>query len=211
MTESRGGRRRHGARGFTVVELVMSLSVLAIGVAGIVGMQHVTIGANRHAKNLSIATRIGQAWLDALETDAALWTVTNGASTLATTTTWLKATPSPGVADWAVPAHSAQRAFGPGFSALGSPIDPAASPQLVQFCTQIRLTFVKPEMTGGTLSGSGVIRTQVRVFWRRDDSAPAPDGSDLCSVDRAALDANIDSYHVVYFTSAVRQAGRRGP
>lgn len=214
LADPRPRRRRGAAFGYTIVELVMSLSVLAIGVAGIMGMQRVTISANRHAKNLSLATRIAQGWVDELAADAALWTVSAGRSTLASTV-WLNVAAPNAIVDWYVPAYSAVRAFGPGFGALGDPVDHLAAPKLVQFCTQLRLAFVKPETdAAGNLAPGGVIRTQVRVFWRREDSvstlggAAAPGGDDLCSLTGAQLDADLDSFHVVYLTSAVREAER---
>src|SRR5690606_31396949 len=53
------GRRRL-ERAYTAVEVLMSLAVLAVGVTGIIATEKVTLTANVHAKNLAIATRIGQ-------------------------------------------------------------------------------------------------------------------------------------------------------
>lgn len=209
--------RSPSSRGYTIVELLMSLSVLAIGVAGVLGMQRVTISSNQHAKNLSLATRIAQGWIDELAADATLWTVRNGASTLAGSTTWLNVVQPNQIWGWNVPAYSLLRRFGPGFDALGSPVDHTTNPGGAHFCTQIRLAFVRPELAGGTLTDTGVIRTQVRVFWRRDDSlstlggAAAPGAGNLCAVTGAELDADLDpvnggnSFHVIYLTSAVRE------
>ena len=70
-------------RGYTVVELMMSLAVFATGVTGIIAMQRATVTSNQHAKNLGLATGIAQAWQSQLAADATLWN-----STVATTN-WL--------------------------------------------------------------------------------------------------------------------------
>ena len=44
--------RRRAQRGYTIVELVMSLAVLAIGASGVIAMQKVAVASNRHAKDL---------------------------------------------------------------------------------------------------------------------------------------------------------------
>ena len=118
----RGRARRSALRAYTIVELVMSLSVLAIGVSGVIAMQRVTVSANRHAKNLMLATRIAEAWADQLTADATLWTYQNGLSTLSRTA-WLQKANTAGIVDWYVPAYSADRLFGPGFSALAALTD----------------------------------------------------------------------------------------
>ena len=208
------------ARGYTIVELLMSLSVLAIGASGVIAMQKVAIASNRHAKDLSVATRIAEAWADQLALDASLWMIkASGASTLANTT-WLKmANPSQTV-DWFIPSYSPLRSFGPAFGALGAPVNPATRPELAQFCTHLRLAFLHidvppPPVAGaltaptGTNSGNGVIRAQIRVFWQAEDSTvglPTSANGDLCSLDSASLTANLGAFHVLYLTTAVRQS-----
>ena len=54
------------ARGYTMVELMMALGILAIGVSGIIAMHKVTVAANQHAKNLAVASHIAQAWQEQL-------------------------------------------------------------------------------------------------------------------------------------------------
>jgi len=200
-------RGRARARGYTVVELLMSLTVLALGVAGILGMQRVTISSNRHARSLHVATRVAEAWADQLATDAMLWTFDSaGASTLGNTT-WLKSADPTTPTGWYVPAWSAARMFGPAFDPLGNPIDPTARAKLGHFCAHIALTFMHSETV--PTRGNGAVRAQIRVFWRRDDSATAPPGGDdLCSIDAAQFDSNQDSLHVVRLTTAVRQTPR---
>jgi type II secretory pathway pseudopilin PulG len=199
------------AAGYTVVELLMSLSVLGIGTAGVIAMQKVTIDSNRHAKNLAIATRIAEAWADELVADSALWTMSkNGVSstpqsTLANTD-WLK-NASAGAISWIRPAYVPTRLFGPAFNALGAPVNPDTQGALAQFCTDLRLAWIKED--NAALPGNGVVRAQIRVFWRRDDNptvAVATNG-DLCAASNAPVDvdANLAAYDVIYLTTAIRQ------
>lgn len=191
-------------RGYTIVELLMSLSVLAIGVSGVIAMQRVTLETNRHAKDLAIATRVAEAWADQLTADGMVWTTdASSNSTLTTNTTWLKLTTAGNTGTWMIPPYSPELVFGPAFGALGQPRDPAANPELVHFCTHVRLAFLQPE-SGATL-GNGVIRAQVRVFWRRDDQAAVAPGGNLCDVDAPTFLNNIGAFHVVHLTTSIRQ------
>lgn len=65
----------HGSRqaGYTLVEVMMSLTVLAIGAAGIFSLQTVAIGGNADSANLTAATNLARLWMDQLKTDAVSW------------------------------------------------------------------------------------------------------------------------------------------
>jgi type IV pilus assembly protein PilV len=198
--------RRRLARGYTIVELIMSLSVLAIGVSGVIAMQKVTVSSNRNAKDLAVATRIAEAWADQLNADASLWTIDQGGNSTRATTSWLKLADPTQTVDWFIPAYSATSTFGPAFGPLGTPVDPSTSAGFAHFCAHIRFAFLHSETT--PTAGNGAIRAQVRVFWLRDDSAvdlPASARGNLCSVDASTFDANIGAFQVVYLTTAVRQ------
>ena len=69
--------RSRRSRGYTVVELMMALAVMAIGLSGVIAMQKVTLSSNGHARKLALATRLGQSWLDELAADAGQWNDTN--------------------------------------------------------------------------------------------------------------------------------------
>lgn len=195
---------RKAARGYTIVELLMSLTVLAFGVSGVMAMQKVTISNNREAKNLALATRIAEAWMDELVTDGMLWTLDNTGTSTLNNTVWLKATTTGNTGTWAVPDWSATRSFGPGFGALGQPSNHDASTDLQHFCTHVRLAFLKSETL--PTKGNGVIRAQVRVFYRRESPGvtSVPTGK-ICDIKPPLFDANINALSVVYLTTAIRQ------
>jgi len=191
--------RRRLTRGYTVVELMMALAVFAGGVTGVIAMQRTVIVANRHARNMTVANGIAQAWLDQLEVDATLW------RTNLDQTVWLKSINVAGVAgNWTLPAQSAAAArnFGPTFNVFGAS-DPAAT----DYCVHIRLTWLYPDENGGGRAGTGSIRTDVRVFWLRDNGARVT--GDCTSAAAATVtdvgnDTN-DSYFFIYQTGAVAQ------
>lgn len=194
--------RPQKSRGYTAVELLMAISIFAIGVSGIIAMQKVTVGANAHAKNLSIATHIAQAWLDQLATDAAAWnhpSPSNPTPDLGDTT-WLNL--AGGNADvWLRPAYSTTRNFGAGFDAQGNPVSDANAASAV-FCTHIRLSWLYPDT-----AGNGLLRTEVRVFWVRDGQGGTVNNQPVCAVG-TPVDQIEDAplkYHFVHQASAVKQ------
>jgi hypothetical protein len=210
---TRRGSHRARAAGYSFVELLMSLSILTIGVGGIVAMQKVALTSSQHARNLATATQISQSWLDALRADAVAW---NRASPSDLgETQWLSALASSGglSTGWIRPAWNLGRFFGPGFDVQGKPVNTSVStnnPQ-VRFCTHVRLSWLYRD-TGSTvadqdvMSRNGLIRTEVRVFWVRDGQA-GHSATDVCggATSVATIGAATDRYHFVYQVSAARQ------
>lgn len=194
---------RATVRGYTIVELMMALAVLAIGVTGIAAMQKVTAMANRHAKNLSIANHIAQAWQEQLAADAGSWnhpSVRNPTSDL-NDTVWLKQI-AVDEGTWFRPAYDSDLRFGPAFDALGNV---TAIPAQAVFCTHVRLRWLYRD--NQPTIGNGLIRAEVRVFWRREGE-PHVVESPFCGGDGESAELigdSFDSYHFVYDSSAVRQ------
>jgi type IV pilus assembly protein PilV len=197
---------RAALRAYTVVELLMALSVLAIGVTGVIAMQRVTVATSRHAKNLAIATRVAEAWADQLTADGALWFTDQAGANTRPTTQWLSLADPTQTVEWFIPAYSPQRAFGTAFSGLGNPVDASLNPGVPAFCAHLRFAFLHSETL--PTAGNGVIRAQIRVFWLRED-ATAPlavsNMKNLCTVDDATFATNVSAFHVVYLTTAIRQ------
>lgn len=203
-------RRRRGARGYTAVELLMSMAILTIGVTGVVAMQKVTITSNQHAKNLAIATQVAQAWMDQLRLDALSWnhpSPMRGSSDLENDTVWLRQVPNSGSSGWFRPEWDATRNFGAAFDVQGRPIDPSTTTP-TRFCAHLRLSWlyradgVAAEGAASTLSGNGLIRAEVRVFWLREGQSGL-----VCTTTEKPeeIGAATDRYHFVYNVSAIRQ------
>jgi type II secretory pathway pseudopilin PulG len=193
-------RSRSRSRGYTVVELMISLAVFSAGVTGIMTMQRTAVSANRMARNVALAGSIAQAWQAQLANDASLWRANF------TGTTWLKSLATEGVNDsWQLPAHDITRNFGPRFDALGNP-DTDAS----EFCVHIRLSWLyanTADSVGVTgTAGNGTVRTDVRVFWPREGAERVTgDCTDTTPATIAAIAEARDSYYFVVETGAVRQ------
>ena len=188
-------------RGYTVVELMMSLAVFATGVTGVIAMERATITSNQQAKNVAIANGIAQAWLSQLAADATLWTRTGDV----TRTTWLTTITSTNDL-WQLPVYNTTLKFGPQFDGFGAPV--AANGV---FCAQIRLTWLygdkSAQQTSG-LAGNGLIRTEVRVFWPRDPTyVVANDCQDGAqgTISDVTKAFGTGMYHVVTQAGAVRQ------
>jgi prepilin-type N-terminal cleavage/methylation domain-containing protein len=195
--------RARRQRGYTAVELLMAISIFAIGVSGIIAMEKVTVSANQHAKQLAIATHIAEAWLDQLNADAALWNHPSPGNTLSdiTDAQWLSQAAAGNNTGWFRPAYSAQRTFGAGFDLYGSPLSDAQVADQV-YCTHIRLTWLYPET-----AGNGLLRAEVRVFWVRDGQGGTVDGQPVCAAGTAAnlIEGAGQKYHFVYQTTAIKE------
>jgi len=193
---------RARARGYTAVELLMSIAVLAVGISGIIAMQKITVATNQQSKNLNVANQIAQAWQAQLALDAVLW---NYPTTLVATsdlgeTEWLKFVGSGWIRP-PLPTNTARRQFGPAFDALGNPIVSASDLAQAHFCTHVRLSWLRHESDGNDL-----IRTEVRVFWLRDGMGGPVNPGLLCDDVPAENIGNAgDRYHFVYLASAVKQ------
>ena len=189
----RGYRAEHG---YTFVELMMALALLSTAVLGIISMQKMTVLANTHAKDVSAAQRIAQAWSGQLELDGTMWRTGLGGTFLNSTGTWQR------------PAYIPARKFGAAFDALGNPVsDSVADLAKARYCTQVRMAWLYPPATGRT--GNAVLRAEIRVFWQRHDQETI-DNLGLCPATQDdALIKKIgfanDVYHFIYQTVAVRQ------
>jgi prepilin-type N-terminal cleavage/methylation domain-containing protein len=192
---------KHRTRGYTLVELMMSLAIFATGVTGIVAMQRATISSNLHARNVTVANGIAQAWLTQLQSDGTLW---RPRAVPVVTPIWLlTANTNNGV--WQLPLWDTNRQFGAQFDGFGAPVQ--ANPQ---FCAQIRLTWLYGDgVSQGGLDGNGLIRTEVRVFWPRDTIGTAGfDAGDCNNAAQATVDGvalKTSKYHFVAQAGAVRQ------
>jgi Tfp pilus assembly protein PilV len=192
-------------RGYTAVELLMSIGILGLGVSGVIAMQKVTVSSNADAKNLAIATHIAQSWLDELAADAGQWNDTGDFDDGA----WLgqagsEASPS---STWFRPAYVSDRSFGPAFDALGNAVATTDIPTLAHFCSDLRLRWLSSQ--DRIKQGAGLIRAEVRVFWRREGvvglEGEVP--SHVCDIDPLQFDGDDGQrlYHVIYLSTALRQ------
>lgn len=190
--------RRPTSAGYTAVEVLMSLAILAVGVVGIIASEKVTLVSNQHAKNLAIATRIAQSWIGMLNAEASLW---DSGGLNSTRNPWL----SQGSTNsgWFRPDAVGPLDFGPAFDALGNSTDVANA----RFCVDLRMAPLT-----GVSSGAGMVRAEVRVMWLRDQpSVTAGDAALVTACSLTPLAASADDatrlMQFVFMSSAVRQVG----
>jgi prepilin-type N-terminal cleavage/methylation domain-containing protein len=194
-------------RGYTAVEIMLSIAVLGIGAAGVMSMQQASIQGNADARMLDMATGIARQWVERLRRDASTWTQPDEASGGASgTPNWDKPNTSliwqlgevPGT--WVTPTvqswsqGSVTTVNSPAADILGRDINGTASYPGAVFCTQLRGDWLKQDQ---------LMRIEVRVYWLRQLFA-APSGT-FCVNDRPS-DTNANQvYHFVYTTTAVRR------
>lgn len=199
---SRSRMHRPGReRGYTVVELLMAVAIFAVGVTGIFAMQSVTAATNRFAKNLSVATSLARSWQENLAMDATLWGGQNAWQIGNTRWIGLVTTQNH---NWILPPNDATTTFGPGADARGQFVNFDTAQGDVVFCTHMRLTQLISETQR---PGSGLIRSEVRVFWPKDGdawNAGAPYCTDTAA-DILAIGAATSDFHFVYQTTVIRQ------
>ncbi|HTA91097.1 MAG TPA: prepilin-type N-terminal cleavage/methylation domain-containing protein [Polyangiaceae bacterium] len=206
---ARAARRARSHRGYTIVELMMAITVFGIGVAGIISMEKVTSASNQHAKNLAIATHIAESWLDMLHADASTWNHPSPGypiADLGTDTVWLQGVVSnAGANSWFLPAWNTQLGFGPAFDALGNPINTTNGDlSNVAFCSNLRLSYLFPPNPS---SGNGLIRAEVRVFWLRDGQTSPQAGTNMCATTMPTnlINGATNVFHFVQKITAIRE------
>src|SRR5580704_14182035 len=67
-------RRARRARGYTVIEVLMAMTVLTIGGAGVITMQKTSVASNVEARKADVANSIARMWVERLRQDAMGWT-----------------------------------------------------------------------------------------------------------------------------------------
>jgi type II secretory pathway pseudopilin PulG len=195
------GRRTRGSRGYTVIEVMVGISLLMVMSAGVISLQKLTTFGNMRAKQLAVASQIGRSWIERLRVDAAGWNYPSPTkslpSNLAGNTLWLNQIINQNGL-WFEPAVVAGRGS-PGADALGNDVQTLAN---ANYCTHVRLSWMYP---------NEVMRADVRVFWQREEGLGTFNGTPLCGNPAAGYIANFDNpamtplarYHFAYFSSSI--------
>jgi prepilin-type N-terminal cleavage/methylation domain-containing protein len=192
------GRR---PRGYTVIEVMIALTLLAIGTAGIIAMQKVTAVANRDAKNLVIANQIARTWIERLRADAVQWNHPSPVNSLSDLgdTRWLNQV----TGQWFRPADDPLGS--PTADAFGNDVTDANVAQGV-FCTNVRLNWLYGPPPGAP--PPHLIRAEVRVYWLRDGGGGVVQANAaICApgINLALVSTALERYHFVYVTSAIAE------
>lgn len=192
MTALRLGSRLKRARsgGYTVVEVLSAMTLFAIGAAGVISMQRVTIQGGDDARRMDIATGLANEWSGRFQRDAAFWQ--NDANRL-TDTLYIKNIPSTDNNPTAWLDAGAADIFGRD--------RPAGSGDHL-FCAQYQLAWIQQPQN--PYRPGEMLRVQIRIYWSRLDNAPI---LDCAAPPLPPDDANAPNYyHFVYLTTAVRSS-----
>jgi type IV pilus assembly protein PilV len=189
---------------YTVVEVMMAMSVLAIGATGVIAMQKATLIGNVRARDLMVGNAVSAAWIERLRADGKRWVINDDNTTTIAQTTWLNLVGNDDFPTLAAPEGQwirpvAVPAEDVSFLAdvRGADTDDLV---LAGFCTNIRLNQLTPRM----------IRAEVRVYWLKSHGvAVTPQtggtlgGTALCDEDLALVGAERHRYHFVYMTTGI--------
>lgn len=201
-------RHRSGAtRGYTAVEVLMAITVMAVGSAAVISMQKASMQGNLDARKTDVANSIARLWVERIKRDAMQWTQPGPSFPVAApgnlaTAALLKFGTDNG--NWFLPNQYIGSAppMSPGFDILGrdlalGDLTPKASPFVAgaQFCANVRMTW---------LTTNELVRVDVRVLWPRGVGNALPAGG-VCDATVATSNAPDPLvYHAIYVTTAVR-------
>lgn len=190
--------RRRLVAAYTIIEVMMALSILSVGATGVIAMQKASLVGNVRARDLATANAIASAWMERLRVDGLRWRQLPGNLSTINQTEWLRAvgndypTVNSPEGDWVQPPALGAMWMSPGADVRGMD---TTTVEDQGFCTHLRLTQVLPNL----------IRAEVRVFWLRDQGGGTIDAGALCAVNPAALEVpNADvRYHFVHLVSGI--------
>ena len=81
----RSTRRRRARNaevaGYTIVEVMMALSVLAVGGMGVVGLQKFAVVGSLDARGITGASTVATGWVDFCQNEAAAWNKSDNSDT----------------------------------------------------------------------------------------------------------------------------------
>ncbi|GAC1555885.1 MAG: hypothetical protein NVS3B10_16590 [Polyangiales bacterium] len=189
----------------------MAMTLFAIGAAGVIGMQRVTIQGGEDARRFDMATNIANEWLGRLQKDASFWRTQPDTSLPDTmgfnTTTWLSKIDACGglFCDIPMPSGPTFEGLSPAFDVFGRDL-PAATTD-AYYCVQYRLTWIAApgiQPYNRPLRPNAVMRAEVRVYWNRIEKDPVKTCPPATGSPPEAIPA-IAPYHMVYAATSLRE------
>lgn len=188
--------KRGKSRGYTVVEVLSAMTLFAIGAAGVISMQRVTIQGGDDARRMDVAVGIANEWSGRFQRDAAFWQ--NETSRTNDTLFISSITAAGDPTAWIDPSQSGGYLGRSGAFDLYGRERPTGSGDHI-FCAQYQLSWLQKPQAG---RNGEMMLVGIRVFWARLDNAPILN----CSARALSPDDSTapNYYHFVYLTTAVR-------
>ncbi|WP_437769095.1 prepilin-type N-terminal cleavage/methylation domain-containing protein [Sorangium sp. So ce281] len=185
--------RRAASRGYTLIEVMAALGVLAIGATGVLALQKATLISNTNARNLTIANSIAMTWAERLRVDALQWNDPMRVPDISSDTDWLALSAT---APFTKVTPTEIIALGsPSADVLGADIYPGDT-SASAFCTHVRFRqFTDP--VSGTPIWDSLLRAEIRVVWERS-------GNPIdCTITPFDVDTDPGRFGAVYLTTGV--------
>lgn len=188
----------------------MAMTLFAIGAAGVIGMQKVTMQGGEDARRVDMANNIANEWLARLQRDAAFWTTPSAefpnTINLTQNTRWLKQVDTCGnFCTPPMPTTLPVDGQSPAFDMFGRDLPSGTTD--AWYCVQYRLTWISNPGIAPALRLTALMRAEVRVYWNRLEASPIGD----CSAPPPELipATTASPFHMVYAATAIRSNPRR--
>jgi type II secretory pathway pseudopilin PulG len=217
---SSAGRARRKSRAYTTIEVLMAMTVMAIGGAAVITMQKTAVTGNLDARRTDVANAIARTWVERLQRESMMWTLPSRESPSGNNL--IKApvlgtiVNSPGV--WFLPTQDmglsgVNETMSPAFDILGRDL-PQGSMSTADFCVHIRLQWLG---LTAVAPGGDLMRADVRVIWPIGIINSLPNfcnaatatlldpNSDPGALRENGTDPNQPVFHAIYLTTTIRE------
>ncbi len=146
---SKPARRPHLARGYTMIEVLMAMTVMAIGGAAVITMQKTSVTGNLDARKADVANAIARTWVERLQREAMQWTLPSNEEPdrqQPRERAGPRATSSTRPEQWFLPSqdmgqNGVNETMSPAFDILGRDL-PQGSLGSADFCVHVRLQWL---------------------------------------------------------------------
>ncbi len=193
------------SRGYSLIEVMMALGILAVGTTGVIALQRVSLIGNTNARMGDAARLVAGTWVERLKSDALQWNDPMGTSDISDTR-WLSVagtynpTNPPNANSW-VRAPAVTNWSSPVADIHGADVFDTNSRDGV-FCTHLQLARAVPKKYSlGGQTHLIAVRAVIRVVWRRD-LAPFSECRTMNPVD---IEAQDERYGFYYITTMIGQ------
>jgi Tfp pilus assembly protein PilV len=200
-------------RGYTAVGVLAAMTLFAIGAAGVIGMQRVTIQGGQDARRLDIATNIAHEWVARLQRDATNWTQPSsknpGVTNVYTATKWLTNVQSAAcqAPNWCNPPAptGAPEGFSYAFDVFGRDMPITGTNH--HYCVQYRMWWGRPLGAAAPFNEQATIHADVRVVYARQEQLPIGTCSSASINGITPSSPNYrEAFHMVYASTVLRSA-----
>jgi prepilin-type N-terminal cleavage/methylation domain-containing protein len=186
-------------RGYTMIEVLMSLSVMTVGAMGVMALQKATKRGNLEARQMTVATNVARQWIERLRRDSLNWTAGagSGATVDLTRSLYIKETPTDGTASgWMTPIPPAGSGESYAFDHFGNDtLNGSGNTLTAMYCVNVNYQWVFPGQA---------IRADVRVWWYRQSESQNSEIVDRTEYENCAVgsEASITDDQRIRFVQA---------